>query len=666
MNNISEKNKTIAVCCATLRELSVLEPMDAICQRANDYGYNVQIFQSFEEMDGNMEIYTGEKSVFELIDYDSICGLIIFGERIKDKIVISELIKNAKAHNIPVVSLDQRNDGCVNVLYDYSDAFEQIVKHLVEYHKFKRFLVMAGIKDNPFSDERLNAVRKVFDSNGLTLRDEDIYYGGFWADPTIAAMNEFFESGREIPEAVIAFNDAMAISVIDMLQSRGYKVPDDVVVTGFDGISLADAFIPKLTTAKQQFDKAGEIAVDIILKNLNNEKIESRDVSIPFAMKIQQSCGCHRVNLAGVTGNICDLYYEFDTCKRFGTYMDYMTRSMTSKDSIEGLISAVDGYFVFVDSHDYINICVNKAFLKDDDGFYQKRCELINDLESYDEDDRVVILSNYRENGFEENAQRCCIKKTELLPNLDAWNQKVKNSIIFTLHAGEEIYGHMVVDYKIGNRDSYKTKMFVNKICTNMLLIRQRSLLENSNRELTLLTNKLEEMYILDPMTGINNRRGFYQKYEEALATKKPEYITVISVDLDKLKPINDTYGHKEGDFAIKSLSEALAEYVGDNGIYARFGGDEFVALLFSDNEDNNIADTIYKDISSRLEAKKASENKEYDIECSLGAVQVKYSDMLDIEPLISKSDKLLYKMKRKHHENSLKTASKYRVTKRV
>ncbi len=205
-----------------------------------------------------------------------------------------------------------------------------------------------------------------------------------------------------------------------------------------------------------------------------------------------------------------------------------------------------------------------------------------------------------------------------------------------------------------------------------MLLIRQSSLLRNSNRELTLLTNKLEEMYILDPMTGINNRRGFYQKYEEAMAAKKPGYITVISVDLDKLKPINDTYGHKEGDFAIKSLSEALAEYVGDNGIYARFGGDEFVALLFSDKKvdnevinDDNVADVIYKDISNRLKDKKMLGNKQYDIECSLGAVHVKYSDTLDIEPLISKSDKLLYKMKRKHHENSIKMASKYRVSKR-
>lgn len=663
---INKDKKTIAVCCATLRELSVLEPMDAICQHANENGYNVQIFQSFEEMDGNMEIYIGEKSVFELIDYDKICGLIIFGERIKDKDVITDLINNAKMHDIPVVSLDQKNDGCVSVLYDYSDAFEQIVKHLVEYHKFKRFLVMAGIKDNAFSDERLNAVRKVFTENNLILNDEDIYYGGFWADPTIAAMNDFFESGREIPEAIIAFNDAMAITVIDALQSRGYKVPDDVVVTGFDGISFSDTFVPRLTTAKQQFDKAGIAAVDIILKHIDGEEIDALDISIPFAMKIRQSCGCNRVDLAGVTGNISDLYYEFDTCKRFGTYLDHMTRSMIAKDNIEGLISAVNGYFVFVDSHDYINVCVNKAFLKDDDEFYQKECDVNEELLNADEDDRVVILSNYHDDGFEERAIRRCIKKTELLPYMDEWDLSVKNSIIFTLHAGEEIYGHMVVDYKIGNRDSYKTKMFVNKICTNMLLIRQRSLLKNSNRELTLLTNKLEEMYILDPMTGINNRRGFYQKYEEALNTKKEGYITVISVDLDRLKPINDTYGHKEGDFAIKSLSEALAEFVGDNGIYARFGGDEFVALLFTEGKDVKISDTIYKDISSRLKDKKITENKEYDIECSLGAVQVKNSGDLDIEQLISKSDKLLYSMKKKHHEKSIKTSSKYRVRKRI
>lgn len=660
MNN----SKTIAVCCSTLRELSVLEPMDAICRTANENGYNVHIYQAFEELESDSEVSIGEKSVFELIDYDQICGMIIFGERIKSTETIREIIDKSKAKGIPVVSLDQKNEGCFNVTYDYADAFEQIVRHLVEYHKFKRFFVMAGIKDNPFSDERLDVVRKVFDDNGLTLKDDDIAYGGFWADPTKAAMEEFLDSKRELPEAFIAFNDTMAITVIDELQQHGYNVPDDVVVTGFDGIVLAENFIPRITTAKQQFDKGGSTAVELIINSIKGDETGSHDISIPFAVNIRQSCGCCGLDITGVTSNFCDLFAEFDECKRFGTYMDRMSRTMIAKDDIQGLISESSGYSVFLDCHDYINMCVRKSFLRKDIDFYEKACSDNISLANGTEEDSVLLFRTEQKNYIE--TEKNCFATKSLLPDLDEWNSKVKNSLIFSLHAGEDIYGHMVVDYKIGNRDTYKTKMYANKICSAMFLLTQKSLLKNTNRELLLTKDRLEEMYIKDPLTGIYNRRGFYQKYGDSIEEKSGGYVTVISVDLDKLKPINDNFGHKEGDFAIKALGEALAEVVGHQGIYARFGGDEFVAMLFSDEYEPDIDKRLYSEMVDILNKKKCSGNKEYDIQCSLGAVQKEFRKDIDIENMISQSDKLLYMMKRKHHEENRIRTQKYRLKRRV
>ena len=649
MNDTLKRKNIIAVCCATLRELSVLEPMDAICEKANELGFSVQIYQAFEEIAGNQDVYEGEESVFDLINYEEISGLIIFSERIKDNDTVNKLIENANKNNVPVVSFDRKEKNCINVTFDYADAFEQIVRHLVEHHKFKDFFIMAGMKDNSFTDERLDVVRKVFAENNIAFRDEDIAYGEFWDWPTRAAMNEFFESGRKIPEAFIAMNDTMATIVIDELQKHGYKVPEDTVVTGFDGIYLADYFVPRLTTAKQQFDLAGAKAVEAICDKLNGKRHDKTDILIPFKMRIQQSCGCKGVDISRIAANVSELYSDFESSKRFSGFMEEMLRRMLVNISVDRFRHEANGYSHFLDNHDRVLACVYKEFLKIDDKSYISLCTQNPELAMNDEKDMVVLVDGGK--ATDHSFELKDFKKIDKLPDMDDYISGAKNIIIVPLHTGSEIYGHAVLNYTIGNRDAYKTKTYINKLSNMLFLIRQQNKLANSNRELMVMKNQLEEMYITDPMTGIFNRRGFYQKYEELKSIKTEGSATLVSVDLDDLKKINDTFGHQEGDYAIKSLSDALSEIVGSNGLYARFGGDEFVALIFDLEVVDNITDRIYEDITRKLIKCEKDGNKPYKLRCSLGAYQTEWSKSSDMEKLINSSDKLLYNMKKLHHE---------------
>lgn len=651
MKESQKRKNIIAVCCATLRELSVLEPMDAICKRANELGFGVQIFQAFEEIAGNQDVYEGEESAFRLINYDEISGLIIFSERIKNQEIISGLIKQAKAHDIPAVSFDRKEEGCINVTFDYADAFEQIVRHLVEHHKFKDFFIMAGMKDNSFTDERLDVIRKVFSENNIELRGEDIAYGEFWDWPTRAAMNEFFESGRNMPEAFIAMNDTMATIVIDELQKHGYKVPEDTVVTGFDGIYLSEYFVPKVTTAKQQFDVAGEKAVEAILECLSGKCENTLDISIPFKMLARQSCGCHGVDISRIAANVSDLYSNFESSKRFSGFMEEMSRRMIVNIGIDRFRYESNGYSHFLDNHDRVLLCIYKEFLKVDDKAYINLCSQYPDLAIDDENDMVVVVDGGK--ATDHSFEMQTFVEADILPDMYSYISEAKNIIIVPIHTGSEIYGHAVLNYKIGNRDAYKTKTYINKVSNMLFLIEQQNKLSNSNRELMVMKNQLEEMYITDPMTGIFNRRGFYQKYEELKQIKTDGTATLISIDLDNLKKINDTYGHQEGDYAIKSLSDALSEIVGSNGLYARFGGDEFVALIFDIDKVDNITDVLYEDITNRLIRYEKEGNKPYELRCSLGAIQTDWSNSSDMETLINSSDKLLYNMKKLHHEGA-------------
>ena len=112
------------------------------------------------------------------------------------------------------------------------------------------------------------------------------------------------------------------------------------------------------------------------------------------------------------------------------------------------------------------------------------------------------------------------------------------------------------------------------------------------------VVKELDKLYILDPLSGIYNRNGFTRNtkdlYLQCQNEKQP--VMVMFLDLDGLKYINDTYGHKAGDKALRGIGQCLARICDQNEITARFGGDEF--LVFATGYDDQMA----KDLTVRLE----------------------------------------------------------------
>ncbi len=87
-----------------------------------------------------------------------------------------------------------------------------------------------------------------------------------------------------------------------------------------------------------------------------------------------------------------------------------------------------------------------------------------------------------------------------------------------------------------------------------------------------------------DPLTGLPNRGLFYETLTTSFETAKAEnkLLSLILLDLDKFKPVNDTYGHDAGDRLLKEVATRINKVVGKSGFPARLGGDEFVILLLN------------------------------------------------------------------------------------
>ena len=150
-----------------------------------------------------------------------------------------------------------------------------------------------------------------------------------------------------------------------------------------------------------------------------------------------------------------------------------------------------------------------------------------------------------------------------------------------------------------------------------------------------------------DELTGVFNRRGFMTAANELIKDKANvgKYVLTAYADTDNLKIINDRYGHDEGDFALVSSSDILRNAFEEKGIIGRIGGDEFAALVITDNleDEKFIREQIVKD----LEYLNRESGKPYVVGVSVGMSFAKIKAEMEISDLLERADALLYKEKK-------------------
>jgi diguanylate cyclase (GGDEF)-like protein len=161
----------------------------------------------------------------------------------------------------------------------------------------------------------------------------------------------------------------------------------------------------------------------------------------------------------------------------------------------------------------------------------------------------------------------------------------------------------------------------------------------------------LHFLSLMDELTGLRNRRGFVTLGEQhlKLARRRGLRTTMVFVDLDDLKYINDSFGHCEGDYALQQVGRALRECFRDSDIIARLGGDEFCALLSDATESSE--EVIRDRLHRLLEAHNDKAQRPYRLSVSLGVVEV--DGPMGLEHDIARADALMYAQKRGKQKQS-------------
>jgi diguanylate cyclase (GGDEF)-like protein/PAS domain S-box-containing protein len=174
-------------------------------------------------------------------------------------------------------------------------------------------------------------------------------------------------------------------------------------------------------------------------------------------------------------------------------------------------------------------------------------------------------------------------------------------------------------------------------------------------KDLATANAELENLSLIDDLTGLHNRRGFLTLAEHRikLAVRTGEPFSIVFVDLDGLKQINDSWGHEEGDRALGETANVLRSSFRASDILARIGGDEF-AVFVSEADETSIAGRI----RGYLHDLNLKPGRSYALSLSLGVVLGASAENSaasnDIGALLGQADALMYREKRRKRRSRL------------
>ncbi len=566
-------------------------------------------------------------------------AFVLQTETLKNRKLVKEIIKIGQEKNIPIFSLDGAMDGCYNLNMDYSNGFRQMVHHVIRDHGARHINMLAGYKGNEFSDTRIRIYKEVLAEYGIPFEEERLAYGDFWARPSAKAVRRFLATNNPRPDAILCANDSMALTACSILKEEGFNVPNDVIVTGFDGIQSGRYHTPMLATCQPAYKQPLTFIFNEIDQAEKTGKIEPKDCVVEFKMSPNQSCGCKPKKYYDRNKIISTLFEDIGDCAWHNYAMNQIVTAVLDKERIMDIAEILPEIVKLWSDHFHF-ACVKSECL-DTYEVPEKFGEMT-----------TILRGNFGE--FETPGER--FMSEDFLPRIEEMLEEdsgIDILVVRALYSGDKIYGYSAEGFTdLDDRHLQRCNEFGMFLANSINTVLHNKKLNELNESLQKAYNEISLLSIQDSMTGIYNRRGFYQRLTDFLRCSNGvgAYLFMISIDMDRLKYINDTFGHAEGDFAITAVSNAIMKVVGEDAICARFGGDEFTCAMFADREDSYTEEGLAKAINNQIQSEPGVAQKPYPVSASVGVACRLVEDEMDTESLIMAADQKMYadKVKRK------------------
>lgn len=615
-----------------------------IVKKAKEYGYRVEFFTS-NDGENLGDYVAGESSILHIPRPGNYAGIILVSSTYFLSTLGRDIRNYLKDHfSCPVVDISQEESIYPRIVLENHKPVKDLVLHLGNVHHLKNICYLGSTVQ-----AASNAMRRQVFMDGmdaLSLPYEGRIFSCSFAETDISQTLDRILELTPAPEAIVCYNDKIALCVISLLKERGYHIPEQIAITGCDTLEFGQMTAPLLTSVTFPIDQVGATAVEQIfqLSRQTPARYENQpddntknDTPLPVttvyaAPSYKTSCGCP------CSQNVFSYSYAKKLDQRIADLEENLILNMhmsanlqdvedidSGMDVLAGFVQSLEGcrefYLCLYEDWDRVSGHIRELTLTDE-----------NDIDS----DTVLLKLAVRDG---KRLPECTFTKRNTLPDY-LYDKGAYSYIYAPLFFGEKSFGYIALSFD-HDRIGYSFSFISWLLNVNNML---KSLCDKKN--LGLLVGRLEDIYAKDELTGLLNRQGFKllaaPVFEQAIADRQP--VAAFMFDLDGLKQINDAFGHGEGNFAIQVLAHALESSAGETDICSRSGGDQFQILAPDCNASK--AAWLIENVHKYLDNYNKLHTKEYAIQTSCGfCVQIPRSPCELVE-MFETADKRMYEDK--------------------
>lgn len=570
-----------------------------ISDRAAEYGYITEIFTSTDGED--LGFYSlGEQSILRIPSFHQFSGVVFAsGTYLQQDLrkQIADALKKECA--CPVLEVVQNDPLFPCLKLDNDCCAAKLTTHLIETHHCRRICYLGCSLETYFSDHRRVLYQQVLADHGMTCSAHDTCDCTYEKE-SIAAGLDFLLQGSQSPDAILCYNDRMAVLLMEMLLERGYQIPKDIKVTGFDDLEIGRTTLPDLTTVTFPLYEMGTRAFDLLLEALTKDT-PLPDTTVVEAVPLYRASCCaqkqnqKRNSLSFKNRLLSSLQAQetsmLEDIKLSATLYDIM--------DLEDGMDLLEEYVASIKNCRGFYIC-----LYPDWNHIPGHIREITSLPDDSEDVDTLFMPFAWQDG--RRLPSCSFIRKNILP--DFIYTKANSSYIYApLFFGERAFGYAAFSFREGQISArFDLLIFLRNINTMLKHL-------CDCRQTDLLLKRLENISGRDELTGLPNRLGFRLAADALLKQAADEGKEVLSMQLflTDIQEIAHTHGRTERDFAICVAGHALENVTESPACISHQGGGEFLLLTLSESA---VADDIEKRLQSYLKNYNRLHAKPYEI----------------------------------------------------
>ncbi|MBR0513996.1 MAG: EAL domain-containing protein [Clostridia bacterium] len=589
MNTI---HKTIGVCLAQAHTSLKTELVGELDRAARECGYGITAFNS------SLDYFWSQKGdhitacIYDMIRFDMLSALVILHDNIYDLHLMNYLVQSAQKQGIPVFYLGGTREDCISITDDYEEPYKELVRHVIRDHGVRDTFYIAGLRNEDNSVRRLRYYKEVLAEFGIPCPDENVAYGQYLDTAAVDIVRELIDSGR-LPRAILCANDSMAAGVCDELKAHDIRVPEDVIVTGFDGTPTSYLGTPQLTTCTANPEGLARLVTDLICRFYAGEQLE-KAYTHQYKTVIMESCGC--AHLHHPRFNAMRTYRQAESFVSHENNLYYsLEQTLELRDRLEIFrkLSAI----LLPDSALYINRSLLEAEPGEEYSANRIEDELI--MIPYRKPDQQLLF-------------RKVYRKDMPLPEPDMSGTHILNVI----HSDVLVFGYYAAHTTDLEADAQLIKRMADVMSMFFCILEGR-------RQAAQLKARLDNNLYLDSRTGLSNLKGITRWFHQYVADpdnhKKLLALSVYAIP--RYSYFFETYGMEETESIVHTVTDALRFANPEAIMIARLGEDQFAVVDCADTQKAISAaiDRATHEFFVRMETYNAQSEKDYYLEVNCG-----------------------------------------------